>query len=308
VFDRLLVATDFSVPSEAALKHARIIAKVFGGSIHVLHVLPNVFLRAMVTDVHALDTGAIAQLRDWVRDGDTGGATVSVTRSDDPADEIVGYARSNGFDLIVMGTHGRSGVAHVLMGSVAERVVRTASCPVLTVHTPPGGELTRILVPTDFSAAADAALDAARAIADRFGATIHLLHVMHEPAESGAEMYVPETPEARAERLRDAMDRLGHRLGAADESKRRGGHTEVMSGAPADAIVERARHFDLVVMGTHGRRGMAHVLMGSVAERVVRQAQCPVITVRQLMTDGLEGAAGREPTGSFDWRPNFSIR
>jgi nucleotide-binding universal stress UspA family protein len=213
-------------------------------------------------------------------------------RSDDPVDEIVTYARTTGVDLIVMGTHGRSGLSHMLIGSVAEKVVRTAPCPVLTVHKAPKEPVTgfrRILVPTDFGAASDAALDCARTIAARFGASLHLLHVLDDVG-SGAidsDMFATQSPEARSTRLNDARERLKHRVSDRDRARLRA-TTEVLFGASAQMITDYAldNGFDLIVMGTHGRTGMAHLLVGSVAERVVRTATCPVITTRHVRDSG----------------------
>ena len=105
----------------------------FGASLHLLHVLDNDFLHPTVADPQTVEAGAMRQLRELLtgEERERGAVTV-VLRSDAIADEIVSYARSSGVDLIVMGTHGRSGVAHLLTGSVAERVVRTAPCMVLT--------------------------------------------------------------------------------------------------------------------------------------------------------------------------------
>jgi nucleotide-binding universal stress UspA family protein len=141
--------------------------------------------------------------------------------------------------------------------------------------------ITRILIPTDFSDSADEALAYALTLAGQVGATARLVHVFDDPDAVGlySEVYVPMPPETRAEILADVRRRLTARATAA-------GHeslpTEVLTGAPARAIVDAAKEHqcDLIVMGTHGRHGMAHLLLGSVAERVVRTAACPVLVVR----------------------------
>jgi nucleotide-binding universal stress UspA family protein len=143
----VLVATDFSEASDAALTYGRTLARMFGATLHVLHVTENVYLRSFgseayvpaVPDLQAeVDEAARKQLDALVIDSDgSGPATRKVLRTANaPAREIIEYAAAEGIDLIVMGTHGRGGVAHLLMGSVAERVVRTAPCPVLTVRHP----------------------------------------------------------------------------------------------------------------------------------------------------------------------------
>jgi len=144
--------------------------------------------------------------------------------------------------------------------------------------------ITRILVPTDFSPTADAALEYAWVLAERFGASLQLLHVLDDPFVAdgmAAEAYISEAPALRTAMLDDARDRLRHRAtlrGAAGTPI----ETEVLFGHGARTIAEYAadRNADLIVMGTHGRTGFAHLLLGSVAERLVRTAPCPVLTVR----------------------------
>ena len=141
--------------------------------------------------------------------------------------------------------------------------------------------LKRILVPTDFSAPADEALDYAVSLGRTFAAAVTLLHVFEDPYAQSlySEQYVPMPSEMRDEILDHIHARLAERVA-------RSGRTDVTSiiltGATAPTIVESAReqHADLIVMGTHGRHGVTHLLLGSVAERVVRTAPCPVLTVR----------------------------
>jgi nucleotide-binding universal stress UspA family protein len=134
----ILVATDFGDASDAALLYGRTLARRFGASLHVMHVFDNVFLRATVADPHAMETHAQRRLQKRLTDQDREDlrAKAVLVESDAPANEITAYAEASGIDLIVMGTHGRSGMSHVLIGSVAERVVRTAPCPVLTIKCP----------------------------------------------------------------------------------------------------------------------------------------------------------------------------
>lgn len=169
MFTRILVPTDFSRSSGAALAHARRLAAPTGATLHVLHVADNVFLRTVLADPRNYEATALWQLREQFPGGDAG-ATLVVERSEAPADEIARYARIHNIDLIVMGTHGRGCMANLLLGSVAEKVVRTAPCPVLTVREAPVGSEPkdlRILVATDFSASSDAALGYAKRLAAR---------------------------------------------------------------------------------------------------------------------------------------------
>jgi nucleotide-binding universal stress UspA family protein len=152
----------------------------------------------------------------------------------------------------------------------------------------------RILVPVDFSAPSDAALDYARDVAARFGASLHLLHVAEDPYRAlySAEVFVPEMENLRDEILEDATGRLRDRLREWDFDAVPV-TVEAIIGTPAGSIVEYAagHDIDLIVMGTHGRGGMSHLLMGSVAERVVRTAGCPVLTVRQARATTAKAAA-----------------
>ena len=290
MISRILVPTDFSAQADAALAYARLFGKTFNASLHLLHVTPHLpppHTAANLTDgrLPALKK----ELRDriprdpWCRD-----PTVRLAEGTDPASHITDYAKSASIALIVMGTHGRGGVARMVMGSVAETVVRTAPCPVLTVHGASGSlpmGFRRILVPLDFSSASDSALDAARLLAVRFEASLHLLHVLPEIyVDGGSEAFTAEAPEVRTLRLMNARDRLTHRIPVDFRPSRV--TTEVIFGAAADTIAAYAadNHFDLIVIGTHGRKGMAHLLRGSVAERVVRAAQCPVMTTRTVST------------------------
>jgi len=134
----ILVATDFGQAADAALAYGRMLARTFGASLHVLHVVQNVFLRAVVADPRHIETVALRHLNERLTDDDrrTLRARTAIDTSDHPAESIVAYARSANISLIVMGTHGRGTMERFLMGSVAERVIRAAPCPVLTVRHP----------------------------------------------------------------------------------------------------------------------------------------------------------------------------
>jgi nucleotide-binding universal stress UspA family protein len=143
VIKNILVATDFSEPSGVALAYGRDLARNYNARLHVVHVSEDVTLRYaseigfISGDVQQdLDASAQRHLDALIRDDDRRelGAVGVITHAVNPAEAIVAYARANPIDLIVTGTHGRGAVKHFLMGSVAERVVRTAPCPVLTVH------------------------------------------------------------------------------------------------------------------------------------------------------------------------------
>jgi nucleotide-binding universal stress UspA family protein len=144
---RILVTTDFSEQSAAALDYAHALAKALGASIDLVHVFDDPFFHPLYTAEiyvpaptelrNALWNDAEQRLKEWLRDETVTGVSVAMhLLTGTPAEKIVEYAATQPVDLIVMGTHGRGGMAHLLLGSVAERVVRTAPCPVLTVRTP----------------------------------------------------------------------------------------------------------------------------------------------------------------------------
>lgn len=138
VLTRVLVATDFSRPSESALTYGRALARTFGATLHLLHVIENSFLRPTAAHPYAHAAATKRTLNGRLTDEDWIGlrARAVVEVSDSPAEAIADYARREAIDLIVLGTRGRSAIAQLLIGSVAERVVRTAPCPVLTVRQP----------------------------------------------------------------------------------------------------------------------------------------------------------------------------
>ena len=298
VLTNVLVATDFGPTSAAALAYGRALARTFDASLHVLHVVENFFLRATPSDPHAMVAAKTRALHDLLTgdDRDVLRASAIVTVSDDVADAIAGYARIQAINVVVLGTHGRTGMDQLLVGSVAERVVRTAPCPVITIRETGHAvvqahqkseaamiTLKNILVATDFSEPSDAALSYGRELARTFGARIRVAHVVDDVltrAYGGGDGFVFADPTLQEEVEAAALHQL-HGLIVGDEAL--GAEPVILrSNSPAFTIVDyaRAHDIDLIVMGTHGRGAVAHLLMGSVAERVVRTAPCPVLTVR----------------------------
>jgi nucleotide-binding universal stress UspA family protein len=138
VLKNILVPTDFEAAAEAALRYGRTLAETFGADLHVLHVEDTAMFQARFADPATLEATARRQLgeRAVADDRQRYQTHAAIERFDSPTEAIVRYARAAAIDLIVMGTHGRSGADRLLMGSVAERVVRSAPCPVLTVRHP----------------------------------------------------------------------------------------------------------------------------------------------------------------------------
>ena len=164
------------------------------------------------------------------------------------------------------------------------------------------GRFSRILVPTDFGAASEAALACAKELARRFNSRLDVLHVVEDPMATGVwtpDVYIAASAELREKLLRDADERLAAVLTDA-ERKEFSALTEVRIGGAADTIGAFAREktIDLIVMGTHGRRGLSHMFLGSVAERMVRTAPCPVLTVRADRRD--PAVAEAEPIAAIE--------
>ncbi len=214
---------------------------------------------------------------------------------------ILDVAEEEEADAIVMGTHGRSGANRLLMGSVAEEVVRGAPCPVLTIRddgtVAPGQAVRRILVPLDFSELSEEALRYARELALTYGARLDLLHVVEDislPSAYGAgpvDIVVPEVVENSERYLADLADRvLGHEHVVA----------HVIPGYAVSTILDFTdrNDIDLMVIATHGRSGVERLMMGSVAERVIRRAQCPVFTVKSLGKSLVSASEAEEASAS----------
>lgn len=290
----ILVATDFSATTETALIYGRALARACGATLHVLHVVDSVFVGPFVADPGGAEEAALTHLSSRLTDDDRtiSHARAVVELSHSPAKAIVAYAHALDIDLIVTGTHGRRGAARVLLGSVAEQVVQAAPCPVLTVRRAQQQFVTEItmitlkniLVATDFGEAADVALTYGRALAGRFDATLHVLHVADNIylKAFGAETYAVIAPKLQQDLEEAARKQLDELLIDSDGSGPTTKRAILTSSSPALAIVDYAeeKDIDLIVMGAHGRGPIAHLIMGSVAERVVRLAPCPVLTVR----------------------------
>ncbi len=290
---RILVATDFSASASRAKDYAVFLAHAYGADLCIIHVsLPYPTLSAdayadpmwldpIRAEVERCLTELTAQLR-------AGGVRASARHTvGTPSEAVLQAANEDGADLIVVGTQGRTGLDHVLLGSTAERVMSGAPCPVLAVRaTSRSWEITgrnaieRVLIPVDFSDCSLDALEFGIQVARRFESSVTLLHVL-EWAWLRQHFTISELAEGQSARqemeasLAQYADVL-RREGLTVDTVIRGG------GGAADFVIETAQeqNADLVIMGTHGRRGIQRAFMGSVAASVLRQAPCPVLTVK----------------------------
>lgn len=293
---RILLSTDFSDASEEAARQAHAIAARDRAALGLVHVLPEPTPAAaqipawLVTHIPnsaeiaararaALESRAVKLMTGGVNRVDT-----YLEESSDPAAALSRRAEAFGADLLVLGSHGRTGISRVLLGSVAEKVVRLAPCPVLIARK--GPESGPVVTSTDFSDAAKPGLRAAAVEAARTGSPLLAIHVF-DLAWPGPTPYAVDASALSAvvsdtEALRGAREQL---QGAVDEATRGllvQATCEVLVGEPASLVVQRAEQQGarLVVVSTHGRTGLARLLLGSVAEKIVRLAHTSVMAVR----------------------------
>jgi nucleotide-binding universal stress UspA family protein len=297
---RILCPLDFSRFSRHALEQAVELAREFGADVHALHVFA---VAPVLEDVPAgvlatlepvrlpasQRTALTAELREFTHDVEAAGVVVQVALAEgDPVATIVRRATDWPADLIVMGTHGRSGFERLLLGSVAEKVLRKAPCPVLTVPRrviSPTHGLTfgRILCAVDFSPASLRALEYAASLSAREGPGVSVLNVVELFAEGGGmrDELVLDTPDFRAALKRTARARLEAAIPDAVRARCPITETVTMGKAYAEILrVAAEEHSELIVLGVQGRTATDLLLFGSTTQHVVRQAACPVLTIR----------------------------
>lgn len=310
MFARILVPLDGSALAEAILPQVTELATLHGAEVVLLRVaLAHTFPGTNQTEaqVQAVQE-AEAYLAGVLQSLLAGGIKAQhVVRYGHAAEEIVDQAETGCADLIAMSTHGRSGLRRWMLGSITEKVLRAATVPVLLVRT--RGDLSveaasearllpataprqgvqfiptaihHILCPVDFSQDSQDIAEYAGTLALRFGADLTVLHAVYDPLDITCS-HIPHPP---LEQLREEM------IGVAEQTLQRlvsrklrrlpRAKAVVVAGSPGHQITRYAREHgvDLIVMGTQGLSGLNHMLMGSTAERVIRQASCPVVSIR----------------------------
>jgi nucleotide-binding universal stress UspA family protein len=287
---KILVPHDFSSHSDAALRRAVALAGTTRARLHLLHACAvpvaglTPYEMVVPTGVwDAIREGAAERLEEIRRDLARQGVEAEVEVSSQlPVEAILASAEETHADLIAMGTRGRTGLKHAMLGSVAERTLRHAPCPVLAVKAEdPGGPPRRVVVAVDFSAPGDHACDVGVALAERFAAEVHLVHAFDMPPAVLVpyDMGIPETAITAARAVaRRKLDAAVARARAAGVEAT--GHLVDVPAAQGISDLARELKTDLVVIGTHGHTGLRHVLLGSTAERTLRLAPCAVLTVR----------------------------
>lgn len=296
---RILCPLDFSDASAHALDHAARLARWYGARLTALHVRPTVVPHPDISPEGQMAPWLVAELETLrhrvaavCSEVVAAGVPVDATASaGEPVQEILSHADTLGADLIVLGTHGLSGFRHLVLGSVTEKVLRRATCPVLTVPPRASAALspfTRVLCAVDFSDCSQHAVTFAATLARQAGARLSLLHVIEWPWH---ESTIPETVGVSVEQAQAMADyRRYLETGAAERLAAIGAAampdrqvtTSVSFGRPYVELLDAARRngADLIVLGVRGRGPVDLAFFGSTANHVVRSATCPVLTVR----------------------------
>ena len=289
----IIVPIDFSKMSVQAIQIARQLARRFGASIHLAHVRQSNYTGdfvapAFMTYEQVGEQTALEELKKVASECGVSSATCDVLSGAPPYDEICRLAQKVTADLVVMPTHGRTGLKHVFLGSTAERIVQHSSSPVLVTrgsalqaNNRSRFRIKTILVPVDFSNCSREGLRYAIAFANEFGAKIILLHTTYLGyvySSEGTAIYdIPSLQKAARKSAERKMRELvrSANFGAVKFE------TAFTDGSPVIDICAFAKNHDvdLIIASTHGLTGFAHVLIGSIAEQVVRHAPCSVLVV-----------------------------
>lgn len=314
-FTDVVVATDGSKPAEAAEREALALASALGARLHVCYVVDSYSTGQALTDLRARREEAAEHVESVAEHAREAGVDVETAVLEGfPHRELLGYVGDAGADLVVVGTRGRGGARRLLLGSVAEKVIRTADVPVLAIHGADAerewGAGSRLLVATDGSEAVEAAERVGVDLAAALGGRLEAVSVVDSAGTLSrvgggtlSEEVIASVNRALDERAAAAVGDVLDRAAAAGVDA----DSRLLEGRPSEAIRGYAADIDadLVVVGTHGRTGLRRVVLGSVAEGVVRGADRPVLvvpaTAGSLEGDETDGEAGSEPddeTGS----------
>jgi nucleotide-binding universal stress UspA family protein len=294
---RILCPIDFSDHSIHALDHAVAFAKWYGSSITLIHVRPPAPLSypagpgMVATFLTPQERAALLASMNQLQQEHCIGAPCTVEVIEVAvATEILATAESSRADLVVLGTHGRSGFERLMLGSITEKVLRRAACPVLTVPAavasakPPAELLKSIVCAVDFSDCSMHALTYALSIAKESDANLTVMHVLEVPPDLPPEDtggpfsfrdYVESAQQARLARLNKAIPEDARTYCEVD--------TLVTTGKAYREIlrVVEERKAGLLVVGIHGRGAIDRLLFGSTTQHLVRLATCPVLTLRK---------------------------
>lgn len=286
--ERILCPVDLSDASRRALDYALALGRHHGAAVMVVQVVDlRGWAGAQVEGLDAVvgDTQSSLeeQLGWWVAKGLGGGAGATTEVREGPVvPGILAAASESNADLVVMGSHGRSGFERLALGSVAEKVLRKATCPVLVVPSREdavvrAGALTRVVVATDFSDGASGTLAYGRLFTAEAPHALSLVTVIDWPfGETQGNDPVTQLRQSLEQEATDQLRRVASAAGIGDEAT-----LVVRRGKSGREILQYARdcRAELIVIGVSGRGAIDRALLGSTAHQVLRDAPCPVITV-----------------------------
>lgn len=300
LFEKILCPVYFDETSPAAIEYARHFAQQSNGVIYLLHVVPTDELHLLRKVYHAEGGGADTikaervskeQLQEIATTHLSGVRYEILTRlNSDPVAGILETEKEIAPDLVVMATHGRTGLAHLVLGSVAEKVARESRCPVFSTHRGDSlAEVTpfqHILVSVDIGEHSTKTFDCARRIAEYSGGTVYPLHIVPTDETELLLRDVYQAREGNHANVEVAKKVASEKLEALAREHLSGVryHTELrVSGDPAATILEAERtvRADLLIMATHGVHGIFHLLLGSLTEKMMRESSCPVLSLHQ---------------------------
>jgi nucleotide-binding universal stress UspA family protein len=288
MFKKILVLYDFSESGKQALEWTLRMAEPYGSELKILHIVsPNLLRKGR--EGNSLFAEIVLDLRKQIEkdlrstSGFDGGRKLKKFHihvlMGDPAVASLKVIHSESPDLVVVGTHGRTGLSRVFLGSVAEKIIRHSPVPVLVARGRPRWPLQRMLVPIDLAEISEEAIAFAGEFSQRLGTRIDLLSVL--PATEAA-FYPPEALEAMG-LLQTEVLQEGAKIRLEELVKNHPSFpisTHLEEGNPLRKICDTAQrlHSDFILIPTHGRSDIARFFMGSVAEQVVRYAPCPVLS------------------------------
>jgi nucleotide-binding universal stress UspA family protein len=294
MFHKILVPLDGSELAERALEPALVLAQQANSEIILLNVpvlekmlVPTPAGYGLLLPEQSIELSCI-EARNYLENIRQNWAYPNIKMSlrvveGDEASVIADTAASEGVDLIVMSTHGRTGLSRWVLGSVTERVLHSASCPVLVIRS--ADPLSRVLITLDGSELAQTALQPGLEVAQRLGSQVTILRVVPDLEFDPADMaYLDEIEVGLAHRLRDIVEEESERYldkVAESHSPDLNIQTSLWIGPPAQSILDFADLHDtnLIVMATHGRTGLRRWVYGSVTEKVLRAAKCSMLVV-----------------------------
>lgn len=292
---KILCPLDFSKCSKIALKNALELAKKLKSELHLFHAIlmyeddsykPDDRLPDNIVSYELIEEISNQKLTNIVSDHqiDDFKIVTASSRAFSAAEEILNYAEDNYIDLIIMGTHGRSAISHFLLGSVTERVIKMAKCPVMTFRkdSKSPGDYEKIFVPIDFSEHSKLALRYALEIAEFYQSEITIFHAfeqqVHPAFYATGKTSLFEIDRDLKQRANEAMKNFRNEFGKPGVATK-----YLLAEGPAyHEIISYANKekFDLLVIATHGLRGLEHFLIGSTTEKVIRHAELPVLIVK----------------------------